>query len=210
MRQLYGNNLKRVLDAGIAFFSVLVLMPVFVILILSLFITGHKKIFFIQKRIGKDNKVFTLIKFISMTEEKDEKGELLPDAKRLTGFGKWLRKSSLDELPQLLNVLKGDMSLIGPRPLLEEYVPLYNDEQIKRHLVRPGITGWAQVNGRNAISWEKKFELDVWYVQHISFMLDCKILVLTLKKVLNKQGVSQEGEATVVPFKGSQTSIQSN
>lgn len=185
-----------------AFCGLLVFLPVILIVIILLVLTGHKRFFFVQKRVGLNNKIFHLVKFRSMTEQKDAMGNLLPDAKRLTKFGATLRKTSLDELPQLFNVLKGDMSLIGPRPLLVEYLPLYNEEQKKRHLVRPGITGWAQVNGRNAISWEQKFELDVWYVTHQSFSLDCKIFFRTIRNIIKADGISQEGQATMEAFKG--------
>lgn len=163
---------------------------------------GHKNIFFPQQRPGKDEKIFKIVKFKTMTDERDVEGNLLPDEKRLTKIGKFIRKTSLDELPQLINVLKGDMSLIGPRPLLPQYLPLYSKEQARRHNVRPGITGWAQVNGRNDISWGKKFELDVWYVDHLSFGLDMKIIFLTIWKVLKRDGVSKEGMATTEPFNG--------
>jgi undecaprenyl phosphate N,N'-diacetylbacillosamine 1-phosphate transferase len=155
-------------------------------------------------RPGKNEKLFYLVKFKTMTAKRDIAGNLLPDAKRLTGMGKFIRKTSLDELPQLWNVLMCDMSLVGPRPLLVQYLPLYNDEQRRRHLVKPGITGWAQVNGRNAISWERKFKLDVWYVENLSFWLDCRILILTLIKVLKKEGISAQGHETVEPFFGSE------
>jgi lipopolysaccharide/colanic/teichoic acid biosynthesis glycosyltransferase len=159
--------------------------------------------FFIQERAGYRGKVFKLVKFKTMSNLKDEKGCLLPDKNRLTGFGKFLRKTSLDEMPQLLNVLKGDMSLVGPRPLLVEYLPLYNHFQMRRHEVKPGITGWAQVKGRNAITWEKKFEYDIWYLEHYSFSLDLKIILLTLKKVIQRKGIAQPGQATMEYFKGS-------
>ena len=161
-----------------------------------------KQVFFKQQRPGKNAQTFTIYKFRTMTDASDKRGNLLPDAKRLTRFGMFLRKASLDELPQLWNVLKGDMSLVGPRALLIEYLPLYNAEQKQRHLVKPGITGWAQVNGRNAISWEKKFEFDVWYVEHQSFWLDIKILWLTVLKVFKREGVSQAGHVTMAKFKG--------
>ena len=151
---------------------------------------------------GKNEKVFRIVKFKTMNDKKDKNGDLLPDAERLTKIGSFVRKTSLDEIPQLINVLKGDMSLVGPRPLLVQYLPLYNDQQKRRHEVRPGITGWAQVNGRNAISWQQKFEYDVWYVDHVSLMLDIKILFLTLKKVFIREGISQDGQATAEPFKG--------
>ena len=158
--------------------------------------------FFTQERPGKNTKTFKVIKFKTMTDERDTDGKLLPDDKRLTKTGRVVRSLSIDELPQLFNVLKGDMALIGPRPLLPKYLPLYSSEQFRRHEVRPGITGWAQVNGRNNISWRKKFELDVWYVDHCSFLLDLKIIFLTIKKVLYREGISKEGEATTVPFDG--------
>jgi lipopolysaccharide/colanic/teichoic acid biosynthesis glycosyltransferase len=184
-------------------FGLLIAIPVSICIIFLLRLTGHKKIFFVQKRVGYNEKVFSLIKFCTMTEQKDMNGNLLPDEKRITKFGKALRKSSLDEIPQLINVFIGNMSLIGPRPLLVEYLPLYNEQQKKRHLLKPGITGWAQVNGRNAISWEKKFELDVWYIQNIGFFLDLKILFLTIKKIFVSEGINQAGSATMEAFKGS-------
>jgi len=158
--------------------------------------------FFTQERPGQYGKIFKVIKFKTMTDERDENGDLLPDEKRLTKIGKFIRSTSVDELPQLFNVLKGDMSLIGPRPLLPQYLPLYSKEQARRHEVRPGITGWAQVNGRNAISWTKKFELDVWYVDHCSFLLDLKIIFLTVKKVFVREGISSDTSATMEPFIG--------
>lgn len=163
-------------------------------------------IFFTQTRPGKDGKSFTFYKFRTMIDQKDEEGNLLPDKDRLTSFGSFLRKTSLDELPSLFNVITGDMSLVGPRPLLVQYLPLYNDFQKRRHEVKPGITGWAQVNGRNALSWPKKFELDVWYVDNKSFWLDLKILFLTMYKVFKREGISAEGEATMAPFTGDQES----
>ena len=158
--------------------------------------------FFTQERPGRNGKIFKVIKFKTMTDERDVNGDLLPDEQRLTKVGKLIRSTSVDELPQLINVLKGDMALIGPRPLLPQYLPLYNKEQARRHEVRPGITGWAQVNGRNAISWAKKFELDVWYVDHCSFILDLRIIVLTFKKVFVREGISSETSATMEPFTG--------
>lgn len=157
---------------------------------------------FLQERPGKEGKIFKVIKFKTMTDERDGQGNLLPDEKRLTKVGKFVRSTSLDELPQLINVLKGDMALIGPRPLLPQYLLLYNEEQARRHEVRPGITGWAQVNGRNAISWAKKFELDVWYVDHCSFMLDLRIVFLTIKKVFVREGISSDTSVTMEPFSG--------
>lgn len=202
MHFFYNNFIKRPLDLLVALIALIVFLPVMVILIILLWLTGHKRFFFVQKRVGLNNKIFHLIKFRSMTEAKDAAGNLLPDDKRLTRFGAALRKTSLDELPQLFNVILGDMSIIGPRPLLVNYLPLYSEIQRKRHLVRPGITGWAQVNGRNAISWEQKFNLDVWYVANQSFLLDLKIFFLTIRNVVKASGVSQEGQATMEAFTG--------
>lgn len=158
--------------------------------------------FFFQERPGKGGKIFRVVKFKTMTDERDADGKLLPDAERLTKVGRFVRSTSIDELPQLWNVLKGDMSLIGPRPLLVQYLPLYSPEQARRHEVRPGITGWAQCHGRNAISWQKKFELDVWYVDHISFLTDCKVILTTIKKVIKRADISEEGHATMEFFNG--------
>lgn len=160
------------------------------------------KSFFLQPRPGKQGKIFRIIKFKTMNDRKDKDGNLLPDAERLTGIGQWIRTTSLDEIPQLLNVVKGDMSLVGPRPLLPDYLPLYNEQQKRRHEVRPGITGWAQVHGRNTISWEKKFDLDVWYVDHLSLRVDLKILFLTIKKVCVREGISSDTSVTMEPFTG--------
>ncbi len=200
--KVYDTIIKRLMDITIALIGLVLLLPILSTIILLLVITGHKKIFFIQKRLGYHESIFKIYKFCTMTELRDASGVLLPDSKRLTFFGKLLRKTSLDEIPQLINVLKGEMSIIGPRPLLIEYLPLYNEEQKKRHLVKPGITGWAQVNGRNAIEWQQKFKLDVWYVNHISFILDCKIILLTIKNVIASSGINQQGQATMQPFKG--------
>lgn len=186
----------------IALIAFLLLSPIFLGVTLGLTIVNNGKPFFFQKRPGKNEKVFGIVKFKTMSDKKDAQGNLLPDADRMTKIGSFVRKTSLDEIPQLINVLKGDMSLIGPRPLLVQYLPLYNDEQKRRHEVRPGITGWAQVNGRNAISWKQKFELDIWYVNNISFLLDVKIIFLTVKKVFIREGISQEGQATIEAFKG--------
>jgi len=201
---MYKHLIKRCIDFVVALIAVVMLIPVFLILIVLLKITGHKRVFFMQKRVGLHERIFTLFKFRSMTEATDKEGNLLPDSERLTSFGKMLRKTSLDELPQLINVLLGQMSLIGPRPLLVEYLKYYDEEQKKRHLVRPGITGWAQVNGRNAISWEKKFELDVWYVEKLSFLLDLSIVWKTVQKIIKSEGISQDGQATMEPFRGKQ------
>ena len=178
--------------------------PIFLLATIGLFFANQGKPFFFQTRPGKNEKLFQIIKFKTMNDKKDAAGNLLSDAERLTPIGSFVRKTSLDEIPQLLNVLKGDMSLIGPRPLLIQYLPLYNSIQKKRHDIRPGITGWAQVNGRNAISWEQKFEYDVWYVENCTFALDVKILFLTVKKVFKSEGINQEGEVTMEVFKGNQ------
>lgn len=200
---MYSNGLKRVIDFLLSFLGLLLLSPIFIIVTIGLLIANAGKPFFYQNRPGKGEKIFTIIKFKTMNDKKDAQGKLLPDSVRLTKIGQFVRKTSLDEIPQLLNVLIGDMSLIGPRPLLPDYLELYTPEQKKRHLVRPGITGWAQVNGRNAISWEQKFILDVFYVENISFALDAKILWLTLKKVLISEGISTQGQETTTRFEGS-------
>lgn len=199
---LYDRVIKRIADFFAALIALLIFTPVMLIVIIALYLTGHKRVFFTQPRVGLNDRIFTLIKFRTMTEAKDGEGKLLPDAQRLTRFGAMVRKSSLDELPQLINVLKGDMSLVGPRPLLVQYLPLYSAEQRKRHLVRPGITGWAQVNGRNAISWEQKFIYDVWYVEHQSLALDLNIFFKTIRNVVKAEGISQDGQATMEAFKG--------
>lgn len=199
---MYKLVFKRFLDFIIALLGLILLSPIFLLVTLCLIISNQGKPFFFQDRPGKDERVFKIVKFKTMNDKKDSQGNLLPDAERLTKIGNIVRKTSLDEIPQLINVLKGDMSLIGPRPLRTYYLPLYNEEQRKRHLVRPGITGWAQINGRNAISWTRKFELDVYYVNNMSFWLDLKILFLTIKKVFIREGISQEGQATVEPFNG--------
>lgn len=199
---MYKNTFKRFIDFLAAFFGLLILTPVFIIVTIALYIANQGKPFFFQARPGKNEKIFKIIKFKTMNDKKDEYGNLLPDAQRLTKTGGFVRKTSLDEIPQLINILKGDMSLIGPRPLLSQYLPLYNETQKRRHEVRPGITGWAQVNGRNAISWKQKFVYDVWYVDNISFLLDIKIVFLTVKKIIVREGISQEGQATMEVFKG--------
>ncbi len=176
--------------------------PIWIIVTLWLTLSNGGRPFFFQQRPGKNNAIFTIVKFKTMTDKKDSGGKLLPDSERITWIGNIVRKLSLDEIPQMLNVLKGEMSLIGPRPLLVEYLPLYNEEQARRHSIRPGITGWAQVNGRNTINWQKKFEYDVWYVDHISFGLDVKILFLTLLKVFQREGISSESSATMEKFTG--------
>ena len=200
--QLYRNFLKRVLDLVVSLFAFCLLLPLFIVVTALLFIANQGSPFFVQPRPGKKGRIFRLVKFKTMNDKKDAVGNLLSDAERLTGIGKFIRKTSLDEIPQLINVIKGEMSLIGPRPLLVEYLPLYNDTQKRRHDVRPGITGWAQVNGRNAIGWKEKFELDVWYVDHVSFRLDCKIILFTLMKVAKSEGVSQQGHVTMTKFDG--------
>lgn len=200
---MYKYFFKRLIDFIIVFCVLVVIWPILLIITLWLhFANKGAGAFFAQERPGKGGKVFKVIKFKSMTDERDADGNLLPDADRLTNVGRFVRSTSIDELPQLINVLKGDMALIGPRPLLVQYLPLYSKEQARRHDVRPGITGWAQVNGRNAISWTKKFELDVWYVDHCSFWLDVKIIFLTIKKVFVREGISQEGQATMEFFTG--------
>ena len=199
---MYKFFLKRIIDFLAAFIGSIVLVPIFIIVTVFLFFANQGKPFFFQLRPGKNGKIFKIIKFKTMNDKKDENGNLLPDAQRLTKVGSFVRKTSLDEIPQLLNVLKGDMSLIGPRPLLTQYLTLYNDFQNRRHEIKPGITGWAQVNGRNAISWDTKFELDVWYIDHVSFLLDMKILFLTVKKVFKSEGINAADAATIEPFNG--------
>jgi putative UDP-galactose phosphate transferase len=199
---MYKNFIKPAIDFVLALVGFLFLSPVFVMVTIGLFFANDGKPFFFQLRPGKDGKIFKIIKFKTMTDKKDENGNLLPDADRLTKIGSFVRKTSLDEIPQLLNVIKGDMSLVGPRPLLPKYLELYNDFQRRRNEVKPGITGWAQVNGRNSISWEKKFEYDVWYVDNVSFLLDIKILILTVLKVVKSEGINEQGQATSNEFKG--------
>lgn len=201
---IYRDLFKPVIDFAIAFIAFVILSPVFLLVAIVLFIQNNGKPFFLQPRPGKNGKVFKVMKFKTMTDKKGPDGELLPDADRITSVGNFVRKSSLDEIPQLLNVIFGDMSLVGPRPLLIEYLPLYNEVQKRRHDVRPGITGWAQVNGRNAISWEQKFEYDVWYVKNISPTLDIKILWKTVAKVFKSEGISADGHVSMEKFKGSQ------
>ncbi len=199
---MYRIIFKFLIDYILSMLGFLVISPLFLIVTVSLFIANKGEVFFVQQRPGKNTRIFKVIKFKTMTNERDANGNLLPDAQRLTRIGKFVRSASLDEIPQLLNVLKGDMSLVGPRPLLVEYLPLYSPEQARRHEVRPGITGWAQVNGRNAISWQKKFEYDVWYVDHVSFLLDLKIIFLTIKNVVKREGISKDGFATTEAFNG--------
>ena len=199
---MYKNYLKRFFDFIIAFVGLLILSPIFIVVTIGLYFANDGKPFFFQARPGLNEKIFKIIKFKTMNDKKDKDGNLLPDADRLTPIGAFVRKTSLDEIPQLINVLKGDMAIIGPRPLLPQYLPLYNETQKRRHNVRPGITGWAQVNGRNAISWSKKFELDVEYVDNLSFLMDVKVFFTTFKKVFKSEGISQEGQATAEAFNG--------
>ena len=200
---MYKHFFKRLIDFIIVFTALAVIWPFLLAITIWLhFANKGAGAFFFQERPGKNGKIFKVIKFKTMTDERDAQGNLLPDADRLTPVGRFVRSTSIDELPQLINVLKGDMALIGPRPLLVKYLPLYSPEQARRHEVRPGITGWAQCHGRNAISWTKKFELDVWYVDHISFMTDLKVIFLTIKKVVCREDINQEGQATMEEFDG--------
>lgn len=199
---MYKHGFKKKFDVALAFIVFIMLSPLFVLCVIFLLIANNGKIFFLQQRPGKNKKIFTVIKFKTMTDKKNVEGVLLSDKERLTSVGKFIRKTSLDEIPQLLNVIKGDMSLIGPRPLLVEYLPLYNESQKRRHEVKPGITGWAQVNGRNAISWQQKFEYDIWYVDHVSFSLDIKILWLTFVKIFKSEGINAQASATMEKFTG--------
>jgi sugar transferase EpsL len=202
MFSVFRTISKRIFDIVAVLAGIVILSPLLLFLWLMVFIKHGSPALFKQKRPGLNGVSFTFYKFRTMTNQKDVSGNLLLDAERITSFGAFLRKTSLDELPSLFNVLKGDMSLVGPRPLLMQYLPLYNDEQARRHEVRPGITGWAQINGRNNLSWPKKFEFDVWYVDNQSFWLDIKILFLTMYKVIKREGISAEGEATMSPFTG--------
>ncbi|RBP42232.1 sugar transferase [Garciella nitratireducens] len=198
--------IKRIMDIVLSFIGLIVLSPTFIIISIMIYIKLGRPIFFIQERPGKYGEIFKMIKFRTMLNIKDKYGELLPNEKRLTKFGRALRSTSLDELPELINVLKGDMSLVGPRPLLIEYLPLYNKHQARRHEVRPGITGLAQVNGRNAISWEEKFNYDVWYVDNFSIFLDIQILVKTIIKVFRRENINQSENVTMTKFQGTQES----
>ena len=199
---MYKHFFKRIFDFLIAFIGFAVLSPVFILVTLFLAIANNGKPFFFQKRPGKNERIFSIIKFKTMNDKKDKDGNLLSDAERLTNVGAFVRKTSLDEIPQLLNVIKGDMSLIGPRPLLVEYLPLYNAEQKQRHNVRPGITGWAQVNGRNTVGWQQKFDMDVWYVNNVSLPLDIRIIFKTIQKVFKSEGISGDGQITMSKFTG--------
>ena len=210
---MYRHFFKRFFDFWISLIALICISPVLLIVGVCLYIANGKgspslegggwgRLLFFQERPGKDGKIFKVIKFKTMTDERDANGELLPDAERLTKVGQFVRSTSIDELPQLINVLKGDMALIGPRPLLVQYLPLYSKEQARRHEVRPGISGWAQCHGRNAISWKQKFEYDVWYVDHLSLMTDLKVIWITVQKVLQRDGINEEGQATKEPFNG--------
>ncbi|MDK0703807.1 sugar transferase [Clostridium perfringens] len=202
-KKKYGIFIKRILDICVALGLLIVLFPVIVIVAVLVKTKLGSPIIFTQERVGKDNRIFKIIKFRTMKECIDKEGNILPDEERLTSFGKKLRSSSLDELPELINILKGDMSLVGPRPLLVDYLPLYSKEQIRRHEVLPGLTGWAQINGRNSIKWKKKFELDVWYVENWNLKLDIKIIFLTIIKVFKMDGINQNAEITMERFNGS-------
>jgi lipopolysaccharide/colanic/teichoic acid biosynthesis glycosyltransferase len=199
---MYKRFFKQIIDFFIAFSALLILSPILFIVVILLGFANKGNPFFFQNRPGKNERIFKIVKFRTMTNERDENGVLFSDSDRLTGIGKFVRKTSIDEIPQLFNVLMGDMSLIGPRPLLPEYLPIFNERQKKRHSVRPGITGWAQINGRNAISWKKKLEYDVWYVENFSFTLDLKIFFKTIKKVIISEGINTEDMATTEPFNG--------
>jgi lipopolysaccharide/colanic/teichoic acid biosynthesis glycosyltransferase len=196
------QQIKALLDFFVALIVLLILSPLMILVAVLLYVLNGGKVFFVQDRPGKKAKVFRLIKFKTMNDKVDSSGKLLPDRDRLTGVGKFIRTTSIDELPQLLNVLKGDMSIVGPRPLLPKYLPLYNRQQMRRHEVKPGITGWAQINGRNAISWKKKFEYDIWYVDNAGFLLDLKIIWKTIIKVFKRESVNAQGSATVAAFDG--------
>ena len=203
MKGIYRNYIKRIFDFLIALVALICLSPLLLVVTIWLhFANKGAGAFFVQERPGKDAKIFKIIKFKTMTDERDASGELLPDSKRLTRVGRFVRATSIDELPQLFNVLVGDMAIIGPRPLLVRYLPLYSPEQARRHEVRPGITGWAQCHGRNTLSWAEKFKLDVWYVDHCSFMTDLKIILITIKKVVARDGISHQGQDTMEAFNG--------
>ena len=199
---MYKHFFKRLIDFCISLFLLICLSPLLIIISIWLFFENKGGVFFLQERPGRDGKIFKVIKFKTMTDEKDKEGNLLPDEMRLTKIGKIVRSTSIDELPQLINVLKGDMALIGPRPLLVQYLSLYTPEQARRHEVRPGISGWAQCHGRNSISWEEKFKLDVWYVDHVSLITDLKVIWITIYKVLKRADINEAGQATIEPFNG--------
>jgi len=199
---LYNKYFKRILDLVCSIAGLIILSPVLLLIIVLLFLFNRGNVFFLQSRPGKDEKLFNVIKFKTLDDKKDSSGQLLPDKDRLTFLGNIIRRTSIDEIPQLINVLKGDMSLIGPRPLLVEYLPLYNEKQRMRHTVRPGITGWAQVNGRNLVSWPERFKLDVWYVNNLSFLLDLKIIYLTILNIITAKGISAKDSVTMKKFEG--------
>jgi len=199
---MYQRIIKPGFDVLSAFIILILVLPILLPITMLLFIANRGSAFFIQPRPGLNQKIFNLIKFKTMNDRRNAEGQLLPDQERITKIGKWVRSTSIDELPQLINVIKGDMSLVGPRPLLAKYLPLYSDFQLRRHEVKPGITGWAQVNGRNSISWSKKFEFDIYYVDNISFTLDVKILITTIKKVLRRKDVNSSEVETMEPFTG--------
>lgn len=206
-KSIYEKYIKRILDFTLSLIALICLSPILLIVAILVRIKLGSPVIFKQKRPGKDEKIFTLYKFRTMTDEKDDNGDLLPDSQRLTKFGKFLRSTSLDELPELINIIKGEMAIVGPRPLLVKYLPLYNEKQKHRHDVRPGLTGYAQVNGRNAISWEEKFEDDLKYIENITLINDIKIILKTIKKVIKRNDISQENNATIEEFKGSEEKI---
>ena len=206
-KSIYEKYIKRILDFTLSLIALICLSPILLIVAILVRINLGSPVIFKQKRPGKNEKIFTLYKFRTMTDEKDDNGDLLPDSQRLTKFGKFLRSTSLDELPELINIIKGDMAIVGPRPLLVKYLPLYNEKQKHRHDVRPGLTGYAQVNGRNAISWEEKFEDDLKYIENITLINDIKIILKTIKKVIKRNDISQENNATIEEFKGSEEKI---
>jgi lipopolysaccharide/colanic/teichoic acid biosynthesis glycosyltransferase len=199
---MYKNVIKNILDFVVSFIALGILSPIFLVILIILWISNRGKPFFVQSRPGKDEKIFRILKFRTMNDKRDQEGNLLTDHERMTKIGRFIRNSSMDEIPQLINVLKGDMSIVGPRPLLVSYLEFYNSEQKKRHQVKPGITGWAQVNGRNAISWKQKFEYDIWYVNNISFLTDLNILLLTVQKVFKSEGISASEDVTMELFTG--------
>lgn len=199
---MYKNFIKPFFDFLVSLVVIICISPILIVVTILLALANNGKPFFFQKRPGKSGKIFKIVKFKTMTDETDAEGKLLPDSDRLTKIGAFVRKTSMDEIPQLFNVIAGHMSIIGPRPLLPQYLEIYTPEQMKRHLVKPGITGWAQINGRNAISWIQKFEYDIWYVKHQSFLLDLKIIFMTIKKVLISEGINTENMATTEPFNG--------
>jgi|TARA_R110002051_G_scaffold240108_1_gene300697 undecaprenyl phosphate N,N'-diacetylbacillosamine 1-phosphate transferase len=202
MKTIYRNYAKPILDFLIALFALLLLSPVFLVLLVVLAVINNGHPFFVQPRPGKNEKIFNIVKFKTMTDKKDATGQLLPDMERMTKVGQFLRRTSLDEIPQLLNVLRGNMSIVGPRPLLVDYLNYYNEQEARRHSIKPGITGWAQVNGRNAISWQEKFNHDLWYVDHLSFKTDMYILYKTIQKVMKRDGITASDKETMTYFRG--------